>query len=213
MGAGSIFDMLRITPSIILAALFLAGCSQNASDTKSLFDGNSLAGWSIQNNGQFSVKDGAIFIDQGTGWLRSDATYGDFSLYMEFRFLEENANSGIFVRTGPNSKDDENGWPNDGYQIQCMDSTTHIKPIGSMIPYGAPPFIENTDLDAIKRAYRPTKEWNTYEITAKGETLSVVLNGIEVSTSTDIKNLTGHIGIQAENGLVEFRKIEITELK
>ena len=52
-------------------------------------------------------------------------------------------------------------------------------------------------------------EWLTYEITCQGETMEVKLNGIVITTCTSIKNLTGHIGIQGENGLLEFRKIEI----
>ena len=69
--------------------------------TTSLFNGTSLAGWEIVNNGQFSVEDGVLKINRGTGWLRSNATYGDFVLTMEFRFLEEGANSGIHLGAIP----------------------------------------------------------------------------------------------------------------
>ena len=96
---------------------------------------------------------------------------------MEFRFLEEEANSGIFVRTGPTSNDDERGWPNNGYQIQCMDIITGDTPLGNMIPSGAPPFDHEFDIEALQEAYNPTGEWQTYEITAEGENLSVRLNG------------------------------------
>jgi ankyrin repeat protein len=74
-----------------------------------LFNGWNLDGWSIQNGGRFSVQDGILKLDGGTGWLRSDKTFADFKLVIEFRFLEEKANSGIFVRTGPTSKKDKNG--------------------------------------------------------------------------------------------------------
>ena len=178
--------------------------------TTSLFNGTSLAGWEIVNNGQFSVEDGVLKINRGTGWLRSNGTYGDFVLTMEFRFLEEGANSGIFVRTGPTSNDDANGWPNNGYQVQCMDTLTGT-PLAHLIPYGAPPFTHESDLDALKRAYKPAGEWHTYEIKAEGENLWVHLNGVLITTATNVKNLTGHIGIQGELGLLEFRKIEIIE--
>ena len=128
---------------------------------------------------------------------------------MEFRFLEAKANSGIFVRTGPTSNKDENGWPDNGYQIQCMDTITGKVPLATMIPYGAPPFEHKSDLDALKKAYKPVGNWQTYEITAKGETLEVKLNGALITTCTSIKNRSGHIGIQGENGLLEFRKIEL----
>lgn len=191
--------------------LLFSGCG-GSSSVESLFDGESLDGWEIQNGGKFSVADGVITIDRGTGWLRSAKSYGDFKLTMEFRFLEANANSGIFVRTGPTSKDDDNGWPDNGYQIQCLDTLEGGNPLATMIPYGAPPFEHQSDLEALKRAYRPTGEWQRYDITCVGETMEIQLNGISVTTCTSIKNLSGHVGIQAELGLLEFRKIEIDQL-
>ena len=192
--------------------LFTSGQPTHAvTATTALFNGRNLDGWDIVNDGQFSVEDGVLTVNRGTGWLRSDATFGDFVLTMEFRFLEEGANSGIFVRTGPTSNDDENGWPNNGYQVQCMDTLTGT-PLAHLIPYGAPPFEHHSDIDALKRAYRPAGEWHTYEIKAEGENLTVHLNGVLITTATSIKRLTGHIGIQGEHGLLEFRKIEVDEV-
>jgi hypothetical protein len=53
--------------------------------------------------------------------------------------------------------------------------------------------------------------WIEYMLrrTSRGETLEVKLNGVIVTTATSIKNREGHIGIQGENGLLEFRKIEL----
>jgi uncharacterized protein len=180
----------------------------NQDSVKELFNGWNLEGWSIQNGGRFSVEDGILKLDGGTGWLRSEKTYADFKLVIEFRFLEPKANSGIFVRTGPTSNKDENGWPDNGYQVQCMDSVTS-KPLATMIPYGAPPFETESDLEALKKAYKPVGEWQTFEITAKGESLEVKLNGVLVTTARSIKNSEGHIGIQGEHGRLEFRKIEL----
>jgi len=204
--------MTRFIPRLLLLALALLPAAGYADQPQVLFDGHSLKGWTIQNHGQFAVRDGVIALNRGTGWLRSDETYGDFVLVLEFRFLEQRANSGIFVRTGPTSNQDEQGYPDNGYQIQCRDITEGDRPLGTLIPYGAPPCKFTNDLEAVKRAYRPTKEWNTFEITCRGETMNVKLNGIEVTTVTEIKNLSGHVGIQGELGLLEFRKIEITPL-
>ncbi len=177
-----------------------------------VLNGKNLDGWVIENSAGFSVRDGLLIVDRGTGWLRSRETFGDFRLVLEFRFLEEGANSGVFVRTGPTSSDDENGWPDNGYQVQCMDTTTGRAPLGTMIPYGAPPFVHESDLEALKRAYKPTGQWQRFKITCRGQTLEVELNGIRVTTASGIKNLTGHIGIQAEHGLLEFRTISVSPL-
>jgi len=208
---------LLILPALLLSVF--AGCAHLGLSAKSseiaLFNGKNLDGWTIQSNGKFSVEDGVIKINRGNGWLRSVDTYADYTLVMEFRFLEKEANSGIFVRTGPTSKriskKDKRGYPDNGYQVQCKD-TFKEKALGEMIPYGAPPFDTEFSLDALKKAYKPMGEWHTYEITAKGETLEVKLNGIVVSTATNIKNLDGHIGIQGEEGLLEFRKIALIKL-
>jgi len=200
-------NYLNLITAIVCGAL-LCSCS-NSGKVVSLFDGKSLANWEIQNGGKFSVENGVLKVDKGVGWLRSVDTFADYTLTMEFRFLEEGSNSGIFVRTGPTSKDDENGWPDNGYQVQCMDTIEGTYPLATMIPYGAPPFEHESDLDALRKAYKPACEWHVYEITCKGEEMSVSLNGALLTTATSIKNLEGHIGIQCEPGILEFRKIEV----
>ncbi len=208
--------------SLSFAAVVLAAGCQNSSNRPDpagilkLFNGTDLDGWVIESGGDFAVKDGLLVVNKGTGWLRSAQEFGDFALEMEFRFLEKEANSGIFIRTAPTSKDDENGWPDVGYQVQCMDIITGDRPLASMIPYGAGGFVDGdatTDLEALARAYHPTGKWNLYEITCKGEDLKVKLNGETITTSSKIKKLRGHVGIQAEHGRLEFRRIEITVLE
>jgi hypothetical protein len=204
-------QMMTRTLTAIAIGLIVSVGYQAAAEEIQLFNGTNLDGWEIINNGQFSVEEGVLKIDRGTGWLRSNDTFADFVLTMEFRFLEDGANSGIFIRTGPTSADDENGWPNNGYQVQCMD-TLKDTPLAHLIPYGAPPFDHQSDIEALKRAYKPAGEWHTYEIKADGERLWVSLNGELITTATSIKNLRGHIGIQGELGLLEFRKISIEPL-
>ena len=176
-----------------------------------LFNGKNLDHWVIENDGRFSVRDGVLCVDRGTGWLRSEETFGDFTLIVEFRFMDEGANSGIFVRTGPTSNEDENGWPDNGYQVQCMDALSGPVPLGTMISYGAPPFAHESDLDALRGAYKRVGRWQRFEITCRGELLQVELNGSVITMATDIKNRTGHIGIQAEHGRLEIRKIKIRQ--
>ena len=190
--------------------VLLYSMNTHAQDTISLFNGKDLSGWSIQNNGQFEVEDGVLTINRGTGWLRSNERYGDFELIMEFRFMEKAANSGIFVRTEAGSKSDENGWPENGYQIQTMDTLAGI-PLAHMIPYGAPEFDHISDMRALKKSYKPHGQWQTYNIIAIGENIWVRLNGVLITAATSIKNIDGHIGIQGEHGLLEFRKIDIIQ--
>ena len=177
-----------------------------------LFNGRDLTGWEIENGAKFSVRNEMLFVDRGTGWLRSTETFADFDLHLEFRFLEPKANSGIFVRTGPTSLDDENGWPDDGYQVQCMDNLGETRAVATMIPYGAEGFDDDdhkSDFDAIRKAYLGPGEWNVYDIACVGDQITVRLNGVEVTWASDVRNPSGHVGIQAEHGQVEFRDLRV----
>ena len=90
-----------------------------------------------------------------------------------------------------------------------MDTLTGKAPLATMIPYGAPPFEHKSDLKALNNAYKPVGEWQIFEITCSGETIQVKLNGTLITTATRVKNLTGHVGIQGEHGLLEFRTINL----
>lgn len=192
----------------LLAIAFLA----TALPARPLFDGKTLDGWTIVNNAPFSVKDGAIHVNRGTGWLRSNETFSDFVATFEFRILEEGANSGIFARTGPTSHADAKGYPNNGYQIQCIDSLAGQYPIATLIPYGAGPFKAEVDHDALQRAYRPAGQWQTIQIACLGASMRITLNGEVITRVSGIANPAGHLGLQAEGGLLEFRSIEVTPL-
>jgi hypothetical protein len=209
--------MSRMIWCVIVFTVLISGCNRVKTETDRaasvpLFNGHNLEGWVIENNGLFSAQEGRLVVNKGVGWLRSEDTFGDMILEMDFRFLEEGANSGIFVRTGETSRDDDNGWPDNGYQVQCMDNIEKMPALGTMIPYGAPPFTHHSDLEALRRAYRPTGQWNHYQITCRGEDLTVKLNNTLITTAQQIKNHRGHVGIQAEHGHLEFRNIQVQQL-
>jgi len=198
--------------TILITILLGLTLQSTFAQKEKLFNGKDLTGWSIESDGQFSVKDGLLTVDRGTGWLRSDGEYADYTLVMKFKFLEPGANSGIFVRTGPESSTEEGGWPTEGYQVQCRDTLAGEYPLGHLIPYGAPPHQEQFFEDVLKRAYNPTGKWNTFKIICEGELMKVFLNGKLISTAQEIKKISGHIGIQGENGLLVFKKITVKSL-
>ena len=57
--------MARSLSLALVAVLLTAGC-QNPK----LFYGTVLDGWVIESGGDFSVKDGVLLVNKGTGWLR-----------------------------------------------------------------------------------------------------------------------------------------------
>jgi len=202
---------MRSPLSLLFAAFVILGSAGASPGPRELFNGHNLDGWIIENSGQFSVKNGHLHVDRGTGWLRSKDTFVDFVLTYEVRFLENRANSGIFVRTGSTSHDDENGWPDNGYQVQCMDKSDEGRIFGALIDYGGGPFEELLDQPTLAEVFNPTGEWNAVEVTCEGRFLSVRVNGALITMVEGISNSDGHIGIQGEKGLLEFRKITVTK--
>jgi hypothetical protein len=179
-----------------------------------LFDGKSLLGWTAQNTTAttFSVRDGLLHVEGNSGWLKSDQQYSDFDLRVEFRFLTDNADSGVFVRAVGDSIF-LRGWPGNSYQVQTRDvtrnQTTNPILIGNIYRHGNPGGETNFDASAAIQASRKTGEWQLFEIDVRGDRLAVTLNGTPVTRAGNLANATGHIGIQGEAGIVQFRSIQI----
>ena len=54
-----------------------------------LFDGESLHGWNLENQCKASARHGELLLEEGNGWLRSDLIYTDFSMHLEWKALKE----------------------------------------------------------------------------------------------------------------------------
>jgi hypothetical protein len=171
-----------------------------------LFNGKNLDGWEIMNGGKFEAKDGVIYLNKGGGWLRTAKEYKDFDLRMDFRFMNKGADSGIFIRASKEGK----GWPDKNYQVQTMDNDS----ICSIFTAGGlPKKSEKKDKELLKKAMKPTMEWQSYIITATGPKLEVKLNGELITVADGLADQPGYIGLQGEGGLLEFKNIRIKELK
>ena len=55
-------------------------------------------------------------------------------------------------------------------------------------------------------------KWNTLEITARGDHLIVILNGVKTADVQDSSHASGVFGLQWGRGTVKFRKVEIRSL-
>ena len=181
----------------------------------SLFNGT-LDGWVVENTtaNNFTVQDRVLKVQGPQGWLRSSEQYADFVLRVEFRCLTDDADSGIFVRApGPPTNIFIRGWPANAYQVQLRDmsrnKTTNPIWIGNLYRHRVAAGETIFDADAAMAAVKPTGEWQTVEITAAGDRLTVQLNGTVVTRAANIVNPRGHIGIQGETGTLEYRSIAI----
>jgi hypothetical protein len=172
-----------------------------------LFDGKTLDGWKMVNTqGNFLVKDGVLVMDRGKGWLATEKTFGDFELGIRYRFVTPGADSGVFIRASLEGKN----WTNRGYQIQNMDNETLGRVIGMGVKI--PKDNQKSDADRVRSLKKPAGEWMDLVIRATGKNVSVSLNGENVASADNLELLDGHIGLQAEGGVLEFERIDIKPL-
>jgi 3-keto-disaccharide hydrolase len=169
-------------------------------DTTNLFDGNSLAGWQVNGDAQWAVENGEIVsAGTGDGYLYSDAQFGDFELRAEF-WVDATTNSGIYIRC----QDRDNIHPDTCFELNIWD--LHPKQearTGSIVFKVMPPLAH---VETIGR-------WNSYEVTARGSSLVVKVNGRLTATMDDADPAAGFIALQHwAEGTVKFRNIQLRPL-
>jgi hypothetical protein len=202
----------------VLLLIFTLAVAPQGADFTPLFDGKSLAGWTPVNTTPttFTVKDAAIHVEGNSGWLRYDKQYTDFQLRVEFRFLTDNADSGVFVRAVGDSIF-LRAWPGSSYQVQARDmtrnQTTNPIFIANIYRHGQRGATDtNFDSASALQAVKKTGEWQLLEIEVRGDRLTARLNGAPVMNAGNVANPSGYIGLQGEAGIVEYRSIQIREL-
>jgi hypothetical protein len=176
--------------------LLLASCAGPVS----LFDGYTLQGWRIEGDADWSVAHREIEAGgTGDGFLASEGRYGDFQLRLEF-WVEASVNSGIFVRC----KDRARVHPDTCYELNIWDDHPRQEArTGAIVFRFMPPMAE---VDTVGK-------WNTYEVTAKGGSLEVRVNGVTTAVLEDADPTPGFIALQRwGQGTVKFRNIELKPL-
>ena len=159
-----------------------------------LLDGKSLKGWDVIGNANWSVADGAVQASMGNGYLVSPMSYKDFEIEAEF-WVTDDANSGIFIRCS----DPKMISAMNAYEVNIYDKRPDPTYATGAIVNVAKPIT----------AMKAGGKWNTFEITAQGGHLVVMLNGTK---TVDVQNTTharGPIGLQYGAGTVKFRNVQI----
>jgi hypothetical protein len=176
---------------------------QAAAGWTTLFDGKNLENWNQIGDANWQIEDGAAVATKGNGFLVSKNSYGDFQLKVEF-WVNDAANSGVFIRCG----DPQKITGANAYEVNIYDQRPD--PL-----YGTGAIVNVAKVDPMPKA---GGKWNTYEITAKGSHMTVVLNGTKTADAEDAKLKSGAIALQygatavKDAGIVKFRKVEIKPL-
>ena len=176
--------------------------SQSGPGWVQLFDGKTMNGWTPMNDEvNWRVEDGALVADKkkgkGNPSLVSNNSYKDFEIYAEF-WVSDDANSGIYIRC----TDPKNINSKSAYEVNIFDKRPDPK-------YGTGAIV---DVAAVNPMPKAGGKWNTFEITARGPLMTVVMNGVKTSEGKDDKFASGPIGLQYGSGVVKFRKVAVKSL-
>ena len=191
------------TAACLMAALALPGAARADDEWVSLFNGKDLGGWTTADGteGNWKVEDGAITCTGSASHLFSPR--GD---YKNFRYraevmINDGGNSGQYFRTakGP-------GFPK-GYEAQI--NSTHRDPVKTGSIY-------NMVLIKVLDTLVKPDTWFTQEIEARGNHITVTVNGETLYEFVDANNTfkEGHFAFQFHDPTcqVKIRKIEVLEL-
>ena len=161
-----------------------------------LFDGETLFGWHPNNQANWHVTDGAIAVSEGEqGLLNTTTEFADYQLKLEFR-AKKTTNSGVFLRTAAKPTDPAS----DCYEL-------NIAADDNPFPTGS--FVKRQKGDD----GHTTGQWQAFDVTAEGGHFVVKLDGHLVLDYTDPKPVRrGFIGLQLNQGPVEFRNIKLRPL-
>jgi 3-keto-disaccharide hydrolase len=186
-----------------------------------LMPGKDLRGWKrvpiapdtrLSTKNPWSVAGGLLHCDgvDVKEMLLHDKTSGDGVFHVEWRFRKvegkKDYNSGVYVRTSGDGK----LWHQ--VQVAHLDKPPLLGDLfGDSLIKGKPERVLVRG-DGPKHA-NPPGEWNTYEVTAKGKTISVWINGATTLTWNECPLPKGHVGMQAEFFFIEFRNLKFKPLK
>ena len=200
----------------IAAALLVTGIAalQTAPDASArpkfkskwitLFDGKNLDQWEGDGTATFKIEDGSIIATDKkdpkavAAYLVSKQSFKDFEIRAEF-WVSDDANSGVFIRvTNPQKVGTDSA-----YEVNIFDKRPDPT-------YGTGAIVDVAKVVPMPKA---GGKWNNYDITAKGSTFTVILNGQKtVDGVSNDKFKEGRIALQYGGGTVKFRKVEIRPL-
>jgi hypothetical protein len=201
---------------ILLLVCTLASTAQEADDAgfAPIFSGQDLAGWHAMGQQDWHAEDGVLWTEGKGGWLRSEQSYADFALRLEYR-VTKGAVSGIFLRSA------EQGDPTfTGLKISLLDDAGQLTDLHSSgAVYGA--------VIPLYSVGRKAGEWNQVEISCIGRHLTLYLNGNRIhkidfddpafvfSEKRPLSRVPnqGYIGLESHTNRVDFRSLRIQVIK
>ena len=166
-----------------------------------LLDGDNMGDWIRVGETNWRIEDGAVVADtrtsEGAAYLVSKTSYKDFQIYVEF-WASDDANSGIFIRCSDLEKIGDKTC----YEVNIFDQRKDPT-------YGTGAIVNFVEVNPMPKA---GGKWNTFEITAKGRDITVVLNGEKTAELHNGLFTEGPFALQHGGGVMKFRKVAVKPL-
>jgi len=186
---------------IMASAAIIGAGAQTGDGWVTLIDSSKMGEWDRVGESNWRMEDGAVVADKRTGdspgYLVTKTPYKDFMIHAEF-WASDDANSGIFLRCqNPKQITDRSC-----YEVNIFDQ----RPDPS---YGTGGIVHFAEVNPMPKA---GGKWNTFEITAKGRVITVLLNGQKTVELRNTMFGEGPFALQHGQGVIKFRKVAIKPL-
>lgn len=176
-----------------------------------LFNGKDFTGWKLFLPGDadvtktWSIQNGVIFCTgQPAGYLRTEQSYRDYKLTVEWRFTKP-GNTGVLLHMS----EPDRLWP------KSIEAQGFHENQGDFWAIEGANFKElkgRPDLRLPKKGAaneKPVGEWNRYEIICKADTIRLWVNGRLMNEATECNVTQGKICIQSEGSEIEVRRVSL----
>jgi hypothetical protein len=169
-----------------------------------LFDGASIEGWTISDDGFWELDDDGVLIGEGSAShiFSPRGDYTDFEARARMK-ISDGGNSGFYFRT-----EFGGGWPK-GYEAQVNSTYPDPQKTGSL--YSIAP---------IHAALVAADTWFDYGVRCvdeeEGTHITITINGAVVTDviDTERRHTSGHFAIQQhhDGSVISVRRVEVREL-
>jgi hypothetical protein len=188
-----------------------------------LFNGRNLEGWTYFAAGQpadiaavCSVKAGVLAVTgvpgRSTGFLLLPEVRSDYRLHVEWRWtaaVTASTNGGILLHVVPGPLQ-QGLWP---VSFQMQLKATRAGDFIAMSTATAAEAAPGATASRLKDASeKPAGEWNTADITVRGDTIACTINGVVQNQLTRCVPAAGRIGFQLEGHPFELRAVRLAPL-
>jgi hypothetical protein len=220
--------MMAVVVAVFAASLFIVpvvGGEQAATvvpkEKTTLWNGKDFTGWkrflpdpAKDVNETWSIGDGVLrCTGEPAGYMRTDASYADYHLHVEWRWPAKSGNNGVLVHMSGQDK----VWPRslecqlfvgnagDFWVIDGIEFAEHAKG-GSRVQ-------GRRTVKLHESSEKPAGDWNQYDIVCKDDWVVVLVNGVLQNVATKCSDKSGKICLQSEGAPIEYRDVWIEPLE